>query len=172
MIPLQTIREIFDYNYWARDRQLEASVALSQEQFLRPMGSSYSSLRDTMAHLVGAEWGWQERWRGRSPSREVYFRDWGPDSFPTLTSVRERWAAVEQQVRDYLGHLTEDRLTRPLTYKNLKGETWTYPLWQTLWHVVNHQTYHRGQVTTLLRQLGAQAAPVDFLIAIDSGLKS
>src|SRR2546427_7669347 len=53
-----------------------------------------------------------------------------------------------------LAHLTEDRLTRPLTYKNLKGETWTYSMWQTLWHVVNHQTYHRGQVTTLLRQLG------------------
>jgi len=172
LIPLETIREMFDYNYWARDRQFEACEALNQEQFLRPMESSYSSLRDTLAHLVGAEWGWQERWRGRSPSREEYFRDWGPDRFPTLAAVRERWAGVELQVRDYLAHLTEDRLTRPLTYKNLKGETWTYPMWQTLWHVVNHQTYHRGQVTTLFRQLGAQAAPVDFLVAIDSGLKN
>jgi len=108
VIPLETIREMFDYNYWARDRQFEACEALNQEQFLRPMESSYSSLRDTLAHLVGAEWGWQERWRGRSPSREEYFRDWGPDRFPTLAAVRERWAGVELQVRDYLAHLTEE----------------------------------------------------------------
>ncbi len=136
------------------------------------MGSSFSSLRDTLAHLVAVEWVWQERWRGRSPSREDYFRDWGTDRFPTLAAVSERWANVEQLVRDCLAHLTEDQLARPLTYKNNKGETWKYPLWQTLWHVVNHQTYHRGQVTTLLRQLGAQAAQVDFLVAIDSGLKN
>ncbi len=170
MIPLETIRQMYDYNYWARDRQLEACAALSEEQFLRPMGSSFSSLRDTLAHMVGAEWGWLERWRGHSPTREEYFRDWGSERFATLASVRERWAGVERQVRDFLAQLTEARLTTPLTYTNIKGERWTYPLWQTLWHVVNHQTYHRGQVTTLLRQLGAKAPPIDFLVAVDGGL--
>ena len=67
MVPLETLRELYAYNYWARDRQLEACAALSQEQFLRPMGSSFSSVRDTLAHVMGAEWIWLERWRGRSP---------------------------------------------------------------------------------------------------------
>ena len=67
MVPLATLRELFAYNYWARDRQLEACAALTQEQFQRPLGNSFSSLRDTLAHLVGAEWVWLERWRGRSP---------------------------------------------------------------------------------------------------------
>ncbi len=164
MIPLTTLRELIDYNTWARDRQLKACAALTQEQFLRPMGNSFSSLRDTLAHLVGAEWVWLERWRGRSPKKL-------PDGweFPDLAAIEQRWRDVERGVRDYLARLDEEALTRPLTYVNLKGETWTYPLWRTLIHLVNHQTYHRGQVTTLLRQLGAQPVQIDFLVAHDMG---
>ncbi len=164
MIPLTTLRELFDYNTWARDRQLKVCAALTQEQLLRPMGNSFSSLRDTLAHLVGAEWVWLERWNGRSPKQL-------PDGweFPDLAAIERRWRDVGRGVRDYLAKLNEEALTRPLTYVNLKGETWTYPLWRTLVHLVNHQTYHRGQVTTLLRQLGAQPVPIDFLVAHDTG---
>lgn len=166
MIPLNTLCELFDYNYWARDRQLEACAALTPEQFLRPMGNSFSSLRDTLAHLVGAEWLWLERWRGGSPRAML-----PAEEFPTLAAVEERWRVVERGVRQHLAQLSEGALARPFTYTNLKGETWTYPLWRTLLHVVNHQTYHRGQITTLLRQLGAQPAAIDFLIAQDARLQ-
>ena len=67
MISLTVLGELFDYNYWARDRQLEACATLTIEQFLRPLGNSFSSLRDTLAHLVGAEWIWLERWLGHTP---------------------------------------------------------------------------------------------------------
>ncbi|MFB3778645.1 MAG: DinB family protein [Bryobacteraceae bacterium] len=66
MIPTETLPELYDYNYWARDRQLEACGALTEEQFLRPLGSSFSLVRDTLAHLVGVEWLWLERWLGGS----------------------------------------------------------------------------------------------------------
>jgi uncharacterized damage-inducible protein DinB len=166
MISLSLLRELFEYNYWARDRQLQACAAITQEQFLRPMGSSFSSLRDTLAHLVAAEWVWLERWRGHSPTA-VEAQEYSADKFPTLGAIQERWGAVERGVRGYLATLNEEMLIRPLTYINTQGETWTYPLWQTLLHVVNHQTYHRGQVTTLLRQLGAQAPAIDYLVAHD-----
>lgn len=166
MIPLATLRELFDYNYWARDQQLEACRKLTPEQFLRPLGSSYSSLRDTLAHLVGAEWIWLERWRGRSPTG-VEAADYAPEKFPTVAAIEARWREVERGMREYLAGLNQDALARPLTYVNLKGQRWTYPLWRTLLHVVNHQTYHRGQVTTLLRQLGAQPPQIDYLVAHD-----
>jgi uncharacterized damage-inducible protein DinB len=54
-------------------------------------------------------------------------------------------------------------------YQNLKGETWRYPLWQQMHHVVNHSTYHRGQVVTMLRQLGAAAPATDLLVYYDQG---
>ncbi len=163
MIPLTTLRELYEYNYWARDRQLEACAAVPSEQFLRPLGSSFSSLRDTLSHLVGAEWVWLERWQGRSPRKPP-----SAEELLTLVAIGERWRSVEQSLRKHLDGLSEESLGQPLTYTNLKGETWTYPLWQTLLHLANHQTYHRGQVTTLLRQLGAKPAPVDFLVYQDA----
>ena len=166
MISVSLLRELFEYNYWARDRQLQACAALTQDQFLRPMGSSYSSLRDTLAHLVAAEWVWLERWRGHSPTM-LEAKEYSAEKFPTLGVVQGRWRAVEEGVRGYLATLNEEMLSRPLSYINVKGEPWTYPLWQSLLHVANHQTYHRGQVTTLLRQLGVEAPPIDYLVAHD-----
>ena len=58
-ISLVALNELFTYNYWARDVQLRACAALTEEQFLRPIGGSFPSVRDTLAHLVLVEWcGW------------------------------------------------------------------------------------------------------------------
>lgn len=181
MISLETLRELYDYNAWARERQLKACEALSFEQFLRPMGSSFSSVRDTMAHIMGAEWIWLERWRGRSPQTlpgvpeglpfEEILRCW-QEQFATVVAVRERWNELERDLQAYLAGLDERTLAGQLTYANLQGKQWSYPLWRTLVHVANHGSYHRGQVTTLLRLLGAQAPEVDFLVAHDSGFQS
>jgi uncharacterized damage-inducible protein DinB len=170
MIPLVTLRGLFEYNYWARDRQLQACAALNQDQFLRPLGSSFSSVRDTLVHLLGVEWVWLERWRGKSPTMRDA-EEYAPERFPTVSGIQKRWRTVESGARDYLARLSEEALAWPLTYVNLKGETWTYPLWQTLFHLVNHQTYHRGQVSTLLRQLGVQPVAIDYLVAQDRGLR-
>src|SRR5258708_182181 len=62
---LIVVNELFRYNYWARDRQLKVCESLTVEQFLRPLSSSFPSIRDTLAHLVAAEWFWLECWRGR-----------------------------------------------------------------------------------------------------------
>jgi uncharacterized damage-inducible protein DinB len=166
MISLEAMRELFDYNYWARDRQLEACAALTEEQFLRPMGSSFPSVRDTLAHLVAVEWLWLERWQGRAPRALP-----PPEEFPTLDAIAVRWATVECKMREYLAGLTEEALSIPISYTGFRGNVWTYPLWRMHMHLLNHQSYHRGQVTTLLRQLGAVPAWVDFLVAHDAGLR-
>jgi len=165
MVPLATLRELFVYNYWARDRQLEACAVLSQEQLQDPTGSSFPSLRDTLAHLLGAEWVWLERCRGHSPRSLP-----ASNQFPTLASIAERWRTVEQDVWSFLAELHEEALAHAVTYVGLTGKTWTYPLWRVLLHLVNHQSYHRGQVTMQLRQLGVAPPPVDLLVAHDMRL--
>jgi len=166
MLQPATVHECFDHNYWARDRQLQACAALTPEQFLRPLGGSYSSLRDTLAHLVAVEWLWLERWRGRSPRSMLSAAD-----LPDLAALDERWRAVEREMREYLAGLTEEALERPITYVNFRGETWTYLLWRMVSHLMLHQSLHRGQVTTMLRQLGVQPPTVDFLVAHDMGFR-
>jgi uncharacterized damage-inducible protein DinB len=139
---------------------------LSAEQFLRSVGGSFPSLRDTLAHMLAVEWHWLERWRGKSPKSLI-----PADDFPALEAVVERWNAVEREMREYLAGLDEEALERPLTYVNSRGEEWTYPLWWMIAHLLNHQSYHRGQVATQLRMLGVQPPQVDFLKGQDMGFR-
>jgi uncharacterized damage-inducible protein DinB len=159
-ISLAVLNQLFDYHYWARDRQFQACQAIAEEQFLRPLGGSFPSLRDTLVHLVAVEWLWLERWRGRSPRTLLQ-----PAEFPTMAAIFHRWRAVEIEMRDYLATVDDETLARPITCVGTRGNSWTFPLWRMMVHFLNHQSYHRGQVTMLLRQLGAQPVPVDFLDA-------
>ena len=168
MVPLPVLQTLYEYNYWARDRQLKACAALDEEKFLRPLGSSFASVRDTLAHLVAVEWVWLERCKGHSPTKAEAV-PWAAEAFPSLAVVEQRWRDTERGWRDLLRTLTPEQLLQPLSYTNIAGKPLTYPLWQILIHLVNHQTYHRGQITTLLRQLGVPAAEVDLLAAFDSG---
>jgi len=165
-ISSATLNELFDYNYWARDRQLQACAGLTEEQFLRPLGNSFPSLRDTLTHLVAVEWLWLERWRGRSPRTLL-----APEEFPTLAALSQRWQTVEREMREYVAGLSEEALECPLTCISTRGQAWTYPLWRMILHLLHHQSYHRGQVTALFRQLGVQPPKVDFLDAHDMGFR-
>jgi len=149
---------LYEYNAWANRRQLEAAGKVTPEEFLRPMGSSFGSLRDTLAHIYGAEWVWLERFQGRSPGSL-------PDvtQFQNVASLREKWSELEPRLLGFVGSLTQEDLNRVLEYKTLKFGDYSNPLWQSMQHVVNHGTYHRGQVTTLLRQLGAQPVLTDLM---------
>jgi len=166
MMSLPALRELFDYNFWARDRQLRACAALSQEQFLRPLSNSFPSLRDTLTHLMAVEWLWLERWRGKAPRTLL-----APEEFPTVAALSERWKAVESEMREYLAGLTEEAMESPMTCTSTRGQQWTYTLGQMIQHLLHHQSYHRGQVTALLRQLGQQPPKVDFLDGQDAGFR-
>jgi len=163
-IAVSALNEMFAHNYWARNRQLQVCASLTGEQFLRPLGNSFPSVRDTLVHLLAVEWLWLERWRGRSPRVLL-----PPDEFPTLEAVCDRWEVVEQEMEQYLAALPEEALNQPVTCTSTRGNTWTYSLWRMMVHLLEHQTYHRGQVTALLRQLGVQPPKVDFLDALDAG---
>jgi uncharacterized damage-inducible protein DinB len=166
LISLEILQELFNYNYWARDRQLQVCATLTEEQFKHPLGSSFTSLRDTLVHMVAVEWLWLERWKGNSPHSLL-----SPQDFPGLSNVQERWNSVEIQMKEYLSALDDEAIQQPLTCVSTRGETWRYSLWRMMIHFINHQSYHRGQVTTLLRQLGKLPARVDFLEAHESGFQ-
>jgi uncharacterized damage-inducible protein DinB len=75
-------------------------------------------------------------------------------------------------MRQYLATLPAETLDQPMTCTSTRGNTWTYPLWRLMIHFLEHQTYHRGQVTALLRQLGVQPPKVDFLDGLDAGFRA
>ena len=162
MIEVGTIRELYGYNTWANARIFEAVRPLTPEQFGRDLGSSYPSVRDSLAHIVWAEWLWFQRWNGTSP--KVVFE---PVDFPRAESLEARWLEVAADQRVFLDGLTNQRLASMVRYVNLQGQPWEYPLWRQMYHLVNHSSYHRGQVTAMLRQLGSRAVATDFLVFHD-----
>ncbi|MGH9399536.1 MAG: DinB family protein [Thermoanaerobaculia bacterium] len=158
------IARFFAYGRWARSKVLEPVASLTAEEYARPIGGSFGSVQATLAHLYGADWVWLERWQGRSPrslpaSQEV----------PTLPALREKWQQVEDGQKAFVARLTSEQLAGPLSYVNFKGDTFTYPLGEVMIHVANHGTYHRGQVATLLRQLGKTPVSTDYLLFLDAG---
>jgi uncharacterized damage-inducible protein DinB len=157
MMTPEDARTLYAYDAWANRRVLDACAALAPEQFTKDLGSSFRSVRDTMAHIMGAEWLWLERFQGRTARLP------SGDQFPDLASLRKRWAEVERDLLAYVDALSAADLERSFDYWDMKDNPHTSLLWQTLQHVANHSTYHRGQVTTLFRQLGAKPIGTDLI---------
>jgi uncharacterized damage-inducible protein DinB len=149
-MDLKDLRTLLDYHYWARDVILEAVTPLTPEQFTRPVDSSFKSIRDTVAHIYAADAVWFMRWMGESPGSLIAY-----DSFKDVDSIRRAWSELEGKVRPFVDGLGEAGVSRVFEYKLLSGAGGASPFFEMLTHVVNHASYHRGQVTTLLRQLGA-----------------
>ena len=149
----QDLRTLLDFHYWARDRMFDAIEPLTPEQFTRNLGNSFPSVRDTVVHIYAAEWVWYERWQGHSPTALL-----PADQFPDVATLRREWLEHEQKVRAYVEGIGDAGVDRVMPYTLLSGVSSKSPFWQMLQHVVNHASYHRGQVTTMLRQLGAAPA--------------
>jgi uncharacterized damage-inducible protein DinB len=157
---LQDLHTMLDYHYWARDRMIDAIEPLTVEQYNRDLGGSFKSIRDTVVHIYAAEWAWHARWEGRPPTSLL-----ASERYPSVASIQGAWAEHEQRMRSFLDGLGEVGVTKVFEYTLLTGAAGSSPFWQMLQHVVNHASYHRGQVTTMLRQIGAPPAKSMDMIA-------
>ena len=157
-MDLDTARELLEYNTWANRRTLATVARLRPDQFVQTLGGSFSSLQATLTHILWAEWLWLERWQGGSPTQAF-----AAVEFPTVSSLESRWRQVQNAQEAFLQSLDPEQLRRVVRYTNLRGEVWEYPLWRQVYHLFSHSSYHRGQVTTMLRLLGAKPETTDFL---------
>jgi uncharacterized damage-inducible protein DinB len=156
------LETLLDYHYWARDRMLDAVEPLSTEEFNRDLRNSFPSIRATVVHMYSADWVWCARWTGDSPAA---MPDPAPADCPDVPAIRRAWVDQEREVRGILASVGEGGVTRPMQYRGFGGQLQAQPFWQQLQHLVNHGAYHRGQVTTMLRQLGVTSLKSVDLIA-------
>jgi uncharacterized damage-inducible protein DinB len=157
-MDINDFRLLYDFNAWANQRTLGPCADLATEQFTRDLGSSFRSLRDTLAHIYGAEWIWFERWHGRTPASLPT-----PADFADFESIRKRLTEMDRTLIDYVAGLTADGVHRVIEFKTTAGVSYAQPLSQCLQHLANHGTYHRGQMATMLRQLGAKPVGTDMI---------
>ncbi len=156
-MELPMLKSLVDYHYWANHRILDAVDRIPVEQYTRDLASSFPSIQATLAHLMYAEAVWLGRWTGQVIPVPK------PEEIPTPADARTRWAALEEQVRSFIEGLTQADLERVHSFRISTGEEFRHPLWEMIHQVINHGTYHRGQVTAMLRQVGADATSTDLI---------
>ena len=158
---------LYEYDRWATGRTLQAASVLSSEQFTRDLGGAFSSVRDTLVHIVASEWGWLTYWKATSHSDALLDDLWGrhvpahfpPSRFPDFAAVRAEWAVVANEQMDFVNSVTQESLAKtfPVRSKQLT-------LAHLMQHLANHSTYHRGQIALMIRQLDAEPLATDFAL--------
>jgi uncharacterized damage-inducible protein DinB len=164
----QDMLTLYKYNQWANAKILNAAANVTQEQYLASASFPHGGLQGTLVHAMSAEWIWQKRWQGTSPTMVLK-----PLEFPTLESLRSRWEIEENQLMAFVDLLTDEQLNSTFDYASTKGEPFTRILWQAMAHVVNHGTQHRSEAAAQLTDFGHSPGDIDmiyFLIESGDGL--
>ena len=153
------LNNLYDYGYWANGKLFDAISQLTEEQFTESVGGGHESIRNTLVHVLSAEWGWLSRCGG--PERGARLN---PADYPNAETLKGTWSKVETYVREFLSTLKDEDLAREVEYMNDRGEKRSMPVGELLQHTANHGVHHRGQVALMLRSLGYAPGNVDMLI--------
>jgi len=158
---VQDLERLYDYTYWANAKLFPVIAQLSPEQFTQTVAGSYGSIRNTLVHILSAEWGWLDRCGGPPRGERLNSED-----YPTFESVAKTWRLVEDNMRTFLANLTDDDLARPIEFALGSGARHTMSVEDLLHHGAVHAVHHRGQVALLLRMLGYTPGNFDLLMYV------
>jgi len=154
------IKLLYNYNYWANARILQAAAGVSNVQFTAPSRLSHGGLRGTLVHTLGAEWIWRKRCHeGVSPTALP-----AVDEFATLADLQARWQTEETAMRSFLESLNDSDLTGVVKYRSTSGRPQEHVLWQILVHLVNHGTQTRSEAAVLLTEYGHSPGDLELIL--------
>jgi uncharacterized damage-inducible protein DinB len=136
------------------------SATLSDEERKRDRGAFFKSIHGTFNHLLLADRVWLARFFGETVKEG--FRSLDQELYADFEELRRERRLTDGKLSAWVAELTPERLAAPLVYMR-RGQKQEFPLWWAVAHVFNHQTHHRGQVTTLLMQLGCDPGVTDLV---------
>jgi uncharacterized damage-inducible protein DinB len=147
-----------EFMKWADETMLTALSQAPPDQVSQDRGSSFKSLFETLSHIYRGELIWLIRVQGQPDAKLA-----DVDSPPDLSALGQRWPAVHQGWIDWARSLSPEDWSKPLILRNSQGAELRSPLWQVAMHLVNHGSYHRGQLATMLRQAGIKPPGTDLI---------
>ena len=157
-MKLQEILDLFQFDEWAAGRTLESVSSVPEAKYLEDLKSSHGGMHGTLVHIYTSSLIWLQRWQGNTLPGPVTRVE-----IPNLESLKSHCREYRDRLGAYLANLDEEALNRPFSYSDLKGNRQSEPLFQQMQHLVNHASYHRGQVVTMLRQIGSKPTGTDLI---------
>ncbi len=157
-MTLQEVKMLHAYNAWANNRIFDAVQRLTEEQYKKDMKASHGSIHGTLTHMVGAEKIWLERFIGNP---QPFLK---AEEIASASALRTIWEDVGYEMARWIGTMSDKKLQEVFEMKTLKGDVYTHVYWQAFQHLVNHSSYHRGQIVTMLRQLDMQPVSTDLIL--------
>jgi uncharacterized damage-inducible protein DinB len=157
------LHNLYSFMIWGDRAILEAAKTVSEEAYHRPQPISAGSVHKQLAHCMGTQWIWLERWRGRSlPARP-------DDQFPTFSAIETRWPQIHRELLDFLTRQTPESLQMEVAYLDLRGQPVSQPLFQQMLHVADHASYHRGQLNTMIHHAGGTPVMIMYWLFVQQG---
>jgi uncharacterized damage-inducible protein DinB len=172
MNPVDQYRALARYNAWMNERLYAVAATMPDAERRRDVGAFFRSVHGTLGHLLLTDRAWL--WRFTQDARVAQSLDAeGKPIAPTGRLDQELYADFEQLRRErvrtdadiaaFAVALTPERLAGELAYRTTAGKEQRHVLWWAVSHFFNHQTHHRGQVTTLLKQAGYDPGVTDMI---------
>lgn len=160
----QDIMILYQYNAWSNAKILDAASNITREQFLAPAPFPHGGLRGTLVHALFGEWLWRQRWEGTAPAFTFRLK---AEEFPTVESLRARWADEDTSLIKFVANLTEERLYSKIKYTSTEGYPYERVLWETMAHFVNHGTQHKTEAAAILTSLGHSPGDIDLIVYLN-----
>ncbi|HEV3164261.1 MAG TPA: DinB family protein [Isosphaeraceae bacterium] len=155
---IEHIKELYDYLVWADRLTLDAGTGVVEGEYHRERPISSGSIHKLLVHVMAAEWVWLTRWRGSSPARIENQED-----YPTRAALEARWPQVHAELLAFVDKQTDDSVGARLHYRHTGGEDRSVTLGHAMIHVVDHSSYHRGQLNSMIKQAGGVPATASYI---------
>ena len=166
MMSPESVGALARYNRWMNDKLYALAATLSDEARQRDRGAFFKSIHGTFNHLLLADRIWLARFAGTSVPDGFMgpggIRSLDQELYPDFAELRRERGRTDDDLSAWVEGLTPERLAAPLVYMR-RGQKEEFPLWWAVSHLFNHQTHHRGQVTTLLMQQGVDPGVTDLV---------
>lgn len=152
-------RRLAAYNTWMTEKAYQAAERLGDAERKEDRGAFFKSIHSTLNHILFADRAWMRRFTGT----EYEVKGMGVDLYEDFAALKDAHFIMCRHIEAFAAQLTSDWLLQDLTWTSMTGNrTSTRPQWVLLTHLFNHQTHHRGQLSTLLSQAGIDIGVTDF----------
>jgi uncharacterized damage-inducible protein DinB len=160
MTPNNYFELLARYNQWMNEKLYQVCAEIPDQKRKEDLGAFFQSIHGTLNHLLYGDKAWMGRFTGHPYSITVI----GQNLYDNFEELREERIKTDQDIIEWSNSLSVEWLESPFEYtSNIDQKTRVLPTWILVTHLFNHQTHHRGQLTTLIKQLGYEPGITDLL---------